>query len=230
MKRAIRMGFTLVELLIVIALIAILSVAVLATINPIEQANKARDAGVQNDAAEVLNALERYYASQNAYPWNNAAFGANTVVQGNVYALRSDDTRFGILGAALVGGVEPIVSDGLTAGTLISTSELKTAFAGKPYFTEDLTLAVNMVDAMYVVNNGKDSNYVCYVPKANATRIKTSQLMCLTAVGAGAHLWTYNPTGACSSVSDWVATNGFMKPNASHAFLICVPSLAAPGF
>jgi len=35
-------GFTLVELLIVIALIAILSVAVLATINPIEQANKAK--------------------------------------------------------------------------------------------------------------------------------------------------------------------------------------------
>ena len=35
-------GFTLVELLIVIALIAILSVAVLATINPIEQSNKAK--------------------------------------------------------------------------------------------------------------------------------------------------------------------------------------------
>ena len=35
-------GFTLVELLIVIALISILSVAVLATINPIEQANKAK--------------------------------------------------------------------------------------------------------------------------------------------------------------------------------------------
>ena len=49
-----RKGFTLVELLIVIALISILSVAVLATINPIEQSNKARDAKFKNDAAEFL--------------------------------------------------------------------------------------------------------------------------------------------------------------------------------
>ena len=62
-------GFTLVELLIVIALISILAVAVLATINPIEQSNKARDARVQNDAAEVMNAYERYYASIQSYPW-----------------------------------------------------------------------------------------------------------------------------------------------------------------
>ena len=54
-------GFTLVELLIVIALIAILSVAVLATINPIEQSNKARDAKFKNDAAEVMNSYERFW-------------------------------------------------------------------------------------------------------------------------------------------------------------------------
>ncbi len=64
-----RRGFTLVELLIVIALISILAVAVLATINPIEQANKARDASVLNDAAEVMNAYERYYANSQNYPW-----------------------------------------------------------------------------------------------------------------------------------------------------------------
>ena len=62
-------GFTLVELLIVIALIAILSVAVLATINPIEQSNKAKDSTVQNDAAEVMNAYERYYTVKQTYPW-----------------------------------------------------------------------------------------------------------------------------------------------------------------
>lgn len=52
-------------------LIAILSVAILATINPIEQSNKARDARVMNDSAEMLNAFERYYSINGNYPWNN---------------------------------------------------------------------------------------------------------------------------------------------------------------
>jgi len=76
-------GFTLVELLIVIALIAILSVAVLATINPIEQANKAKDSTMQNDAAEVLNAYERYYAAQASYPWIDAV-AASWAIDGSV--------------------------------------------------------------------------------------------------------------------------------------------------
>ena len=79
-KRAVSTGFTLVELLIVIALIAILSVAVLATINPIEQTNKARDAKFKNDAAEVLSAYERYFASQNNYPWNSLSLGVDTTI------------------------------------------------------------------------------------------------------------------------------------------------------
>lgn len=68
-RKVFEKGFTLVELLIVIALIAILSVAVLATINPIEQSNKAKDSTVQNDAAEVMNAYERYYTVKATYPW-----------------------------------------------------------------------------------------------------------------------------------------------------------------
>ena len=97
MKIIKRTGFTVVELLIVIALIAILSVAVLATINPIEQSNKARDAKFKNDTAEVLGAYERYYASQNVYPWNNGV-GA-TVAFGAKFATGSTDPAFGVLGA-----------------------------------------------------------------------------------------------------------------------------------
>lgn len=223
-RRAITEGFTLVELLIVIALIAILSVAVLATINPIEQANKARDAGVQNDAAEVLNAYERYYTSQNAYPWNSANFGLNTITQGTKMSIRSDDTRFGILGAALNAGVEPLISDG-TPGVLISTTELKSAFGSKPYFTEDLTASTNYVDALYVVNNGGDSNYVCYIPKAQANRSKTTSLMCLSALGAaGVHLYSVGQTqngNTCVVPPDWTAAN--LQPNVTNAYFICVP-------
>ena len=52
-------GFTLIELLVVITLIGILAVAVLSAINPIEQINKARDAGRRADAAQILKALDR---------------------------------------------------------------------------------------------------------------------------------------------------------------------------
>lgn len=50
---------------------AILSVAVLATINPIEQSNKAKDAIIKNDLVELMSANERYYAVKDTYPWND---------------------------------------------------------------------------------------------------------------------------------------------------------------
>ena len=56
-------GFTLIELLVVITLIGILAVAVLSALNPIEQINKARDAGKRADSSQLLEALDRYFAS-----------------------------------------------------------------------------------------------------------------------------------------------------------------------
>jgi prepilin-type N-terminal cleavage/methylation domain-containing protein len=61
-------GFTLIEMLIVIAVIGVLAVAVLSAINPIEQMRKARDTRRRSNAAELLNALERYYATNEEYP------------------------------------------------------------------------------------------------------------------------------------------------------------------
>ncbi len=162
------MGFTLVELLIVIALIAILSVAVLATINPIEQSNKARDAKFKNDAAEVLNAYERYYASQNNYPWNGLTADKKAPDGQAGIAFVSTDFRFGTLDSA--------GADGL----LIATSELKSAFAGKESFKSTVDISSN--DAMYVFN-GK-STYVCFCPKAKANRVDTvgDNLKCIRSV------------------------------------------------
>lgn len=59
--------------LVVFAMVSIMGVAILATINPSGQVNKARDAVNKNNAAEVLNAVERYYAKKNMMPW-----GANS--------------------------------------------------------------------------------------------------------------------------------------------------------
>ncbi len=66
-------GFTLIELLVVISVIAVLAVAVLSSINPVEQINKAKDTASKSDAAELLNSVERYYATFQCYPWDAAA-------------------------------------------------------------------------------------------------------------------------------------------------------------
>ncbi len=68
-------GFTLIELLIVIAVLAILTVAVLSAINPIEQIEKGTDASKKSDAAELLNAYERYYVTHQTFPWDPTKTG-----------------------------------------------------------------------------------------------------------------------------------------------------------
>jgi prepilin-type N-terminal cleavage/methylation domain-containing protein len=179
-------GFTLVELLIVIALISILSVAVLATINPIEQSNKAKDSTVQNDAAEVMNSYERYYANAQEYPWMK--YGATKATVEDAILLRSDTLGFGVCDAGLVadepddqaGDCDPTSSD---PGLLIKTDELKSAFVGKSEFS---TAATNPENSLWLYKQAGSggSVYVCYVPKAKSNReATTNQLYCLNSTG-----------------------------------------------
>jgi len=190
MRKNIQKGFTLVELLIVIALIAILSVAVLATINPIEQSNKAKDSTVQNDAAEVMNAYERYYANSQSYPW--MVYGATKPTVETALILRSDSYGFGICdaGSADFDAVEPAdtssdcSTNSTDPGLLISKDELKLAFVGKDEFR---TVADNPENGLYLYKaaGSGGSIYVCYVPKAKSNRdTATNQLWCLNGATA----------------------------------------------
>jgi len=190
MKRKNTKGFTLVELLIVIALIAILSVAVLATINPIEQANKANDASTQNDAAEVMNAYERYYANKQAYPWMAyGPVGAKPTVE-TAIMLRSDDVGFGICNAGSADLTVLATADSsacdtasVDPGFLIVQDELKPSFVGKRAFTDVGTNYENALIAYKAAGSG-GSIYVCYVPKAKSNRDSvTNSLWCLDEAG-----------------------------------------------
>lgn len=202
-------GFTLVELLIVIALIAILSVAVLATINPIEQANKARDSRVQNDAAEVMNAYERYYASLQRYPWEEFWDGGteSAMSSADLVGLRSDMVGFGLCsGAGNAAALRDLgASDQATdcdssddvPNYLISSSELKSSFVGKDEF-EPVRNGTHEEQGLWTLKaQNSNSVYVCYIPKADANRKDTAKMRCIntttgvvTRVGEGGCLET----------------------------------------
>jgi prepilin-type N-terminal cleavage/methylation domain-containing protein len=64
-------AFTLIELLIVIALLGALAVGLLAALDPFEQLKKGTDTGVRNTVSEVHGAIIRYYAvTGNKMPWD----------------------------------------------------------------------------------------------------------------------------------------------------------------
>lgn len=61
-------GFTLLELIIVAAIIALIATATIAVLNPFGQFQKARDTRVKSDLSQVQKALESYYQDNNRYP------------------------------------------------------------------------------------------------------------------------------------------------------------------
>lgn len=61
-------GFTILELLIVIGILALVGLAVLVILDPFGQLKKARDSGKKADLARIKTALEEYYNDKGCYP------------------------------------------------------------------------------------------------------------------------------------------------------------------
>lgn len=149
-----KLGFTMIELLIVIAVLGILAVAVLAAINPIEQINRGRDTGSRSDSEQLISAIDRYYASKGYYPWMTGASSVNTSTFPTTDAfveLSSSTTA--------VGGDAVDMLGNLSTG---GASELKASFVtriGDPGY-----------NFLSIYNNGvtASSTYVCFKPKSNS--------------------------------------------------------------
>jgi len=178
-------GFSLVEILIVEAIIAIIAVAVMGVIDPTEKYHRAADAVSKNDAAEVLNAYQRYSITRQSFPWMDVDDWATINSMDTAWFGRSDQSGAGLCG--LVGASPPNSQcDNYAAypGLLIASNELKTAFLGKGYtsITEgDPKYDVNemnylWVDKKWVAAAQLDAIYVCYIPKAKSDRLKTANL------------------------------------------------------
>ncbi|OGM09000.1 hypothetical protein A2W13_00640 [Candidatus Woesebacteria bacterium RBG_16_36_11] len=192
-------GFTLVELLIVIAILAIIALIVIAAINPIEQANRARDAGMKADSSQMVSAIDRYFAARMEFPWvTSGAVANNDAFYGFITA---QDINIGICAA-----------DCNTDGILITTNELKPEFRNRNFIT-----ATSEDFFMYVGKAAEASSsvYACYIPQARANRDRAcvdETVFTLSAVdGTRIAVPVADCTGAASTA--WTANN----------WVVCVP-------
>lgn len=67
-------GFTLIELIIVIGIIAMIATATMAVLNPFEQFKKATDSRIKSDLAQIQKGLEVYYQDKQKYPASSATY------------------------------------------------------------------------------------------------------------------------------------------------------------
>ena len=113
-------GFTLVELLIVIGLLGAIALIVIAAINPIEQANRARDTRFKSDGGQLISAIERYFAVKSEFPWVTGGTAANDDPFGFITA---QDPMVGVCGMSCTA----------TDGNLLEALELKTEFLNRDF-------------------------------------------------------------------------------------------------
>ena len=146
--RKIKSGFTMIELLIVIAVLGILAVAVLAAINPIEQINRGKDTGSRSDAEQLIGAVDRFYTANGYYPWQTGPTDTTHTSTGWI-AVGATWVRVGAPGVDVLGEL---------SGT--GTSEVKESFTNR--------ITATGYNTIFVYNRGTqgDSTYVCFAPKS----------------------------------------------------------------
>ena len=139
-------GFTMIELLIVIAVLGILAVAVISAINPIEQINRSKDTGSRSDAEQFIGGVDRFYTAKGYYPWQDNPTDGNENAAAWLNLSQTSDN--------VVNKVEENLSN--------STSELKQSFRTR--------ITQTNYNPLWIYNRGIQGNstYVCFKPVSGA--------------------------------------------------------------
>jgi len=179
-----KFGFTMIELLIVIAVLGILAVAVLSAINPIEQINRGRDTGSRSDAEQLLSASDRYYAGKGFYPWANAEDSLNveTSVQAGTPVLIPIDS------ATVTPGQDDVQF--LTVLSAGGAAEIKASFVSR------ITSATYNDLSIYNDGISGSSTYICFTPKSSSFR-EEAWKRCVDNAGVAADMPDDFPADAC---------------------------------
>lgn len=154
MKR-LKKGFTMIELLIVIAVLGVLAVAVLSAINPIEQINRGRDTGSRSDAEQLLSAFDRYYTTQERYPWQDPTGELETTDE-----IPLTDGAMQVVDTLWVDDAAAPVLAKLTTG---GTAELKISFTNRISDYDDSNKL-----RVYMRGDDGDSVYLCFNPRSGS--------------------------------------------------------------
>lgn len=142
-------GFTLVELLVVIGVLGILAAGLLATVDPLEQFRKGSDSNRRTASLELVNAVNRYYAARQAFPWDTAANGGAACNSGSLPTSLQVTTASG--NSAFSTCIDELISQG----------ELKSSFKTQ----------YGILNKMYVTDTSAGENKkvaVCYNPESKS--------------------------------------------------------------
>jgi len=187
-KRATQAGFTMIELLVVIAILGILAVAVLAAINPLEQIKRGSDTALKSDAEQLINAVDRFLAFANYYPWDFAG-ATSTAIAG---MQRITPTWVVTSSGGQTCPVLSILSDGkLTTGVACNSvfpasGELKPTYKTKVLGSNmgGSSVATKGLFIHKQTNGVESSQYVCFYPESNAFTLEAKN-RCVDAAGSG---------------------------------------------
>lgn len=136
-------GFTLIELLVVIGILGVLAAALVATIDPFEQLNKAQDSSTKNTVVEYVDANIRYFTTHSAMPWADTALSGACQTAGA-------PSGVGLQIPSMINCTKDLTDD----------SELKASFS----------TAVNILKNIYVTAGTDNVVIVCYLPVSKSQK------------------------------------------------------------
>ncbi len=153
-------GFTMIELLIVIAILGILAVAVLSAINPIEQINRGRDTGSRSDAEQLLSAVDRFHAFQGYYPWQTGVSDVSNIEVNPWVRLTNVAALADANGCNMLEKLSSLPNTNATCTT--AANELKGNYVDR--------VTSSSYNNLYVYHGTglSDSTYVCFAPQSDA--------------------------------------------------------------